>query len=62
MAVKPGKRAARRNERAERYRKRVPRQPEGMPMGKHLAGFKGSKTDVPCYCGGCSARAKSVAS
>jgi hypothetical protein len=36
----------------------MPRQPDGMPMGRHLAGFKGMKSDNPCSCGGCNARNK----
>lgn len=47
------RRAARRAERQERYRKRVPTQTKGMPQGEHLAGFKGTKTDEVCFCGGC---------
>lgn len=57
MAASKG-RAARRNARAEAYRKRVPRQPDGQPMGKHLAGFKGTKVDETCFCGGCNAKRK----
>jgi hypothetical protein len=49
----------RREARAERYRKRVAIQPDGMPSGKHLAGFKGTKVEGTCLCGGCNPKAKS---
>lgn len=48
----------RREDRKERHRKRVPAQPDGMPMGKHLAGFKGTKAEGICLCGGCNPKAK----
>jgi hypothetical protein len=39
-----------------------PIQPDGMPSGKHMAGFKGMKLadGVECNCGGCRWRAKNV--
>lgn len=55
---KKEKRAARRAERAENYRKRVPTQPTGMPQGEHLTGFKGTKVEGTCYCGGCNPAAR----
>lgn len=48
------RRASRRADRQEHYRKRVPNQPDGMPQGKHLAGFKGTKVEGTCLCGGCN--------
>jgi len=59
MPVKnKAKRAARRADKQERYRKRVPNQPNGMHQGKHLAGFKGTKVEGTCLCGGCNAKRK----
>lgn len=58
MPVKRGHKGSRRAERAETFRKRVPDQPDGMPRGKHLAGFKGTKVDGVCMCGGCHPNAK----
>jgi hypothetical protein len=37
---------------------RIPLQPPGMPQGKHLAGFKGTKVDGTCLCGGCHPNAQ----
>lgn len=51
-------RAARNYARQEAHRKRVPIQPDGMPSGKHLGGFKGMKSDEVCNCGGCNAKRK----
>ena len=55
-----GAKAARRAEKQERYRKRVPLQPDGQPQGKHLTGFKGMKAEggPTCLCGGCHPNAK----
>lgn len=50
--------ASRRFERQEAHRKRVPIQPDGMPSGKHLGGFKGMKVEGTCLCGGCNPKAK----
>lgn len=59
MAAKSkARKAARRQERADNFRKRVPTQPDGEPQGKHLTGFKGTKTNVACFCGGCNPAAK----
>ena len=59
MAAKSkGEQAARRHQRAENHRKRVPIQPDGMPSGKHLAGFKGTKVEGTCLCAGCHPKAK----
>jgi hypothetical protein len=40
---------------------RSPLQPAGMPQGKHLTGFKGTKADEECFCGGCHPNAKANA-
>ena len=37
---------------------RIPAQPDGMPQGRHLTGFKGSKVDEACFCGRCNPKAK----
>lgn len=37
---------------------RVAQQPDGMPRGKHLKGFKGTKVDAICFCGGCHPNAQ----
>ena len=34
-------------------KKTIPQQPDGMPQGRHLQGFKGSKIDAVCSCGRC---------
>jgi hypothetical protein len=38
---------------------RIPLQPDGMPQGKHLTGFKGSKVEGICLCGSCHPNKKS---
>lgn len=58
MPIRKPQRAKRKMEKAENYRKRVPRQPAGEPMGEHLTGFKGSKIDLECNCGGCHPNAR----
>lgn len=57
-AKKSVPREKRRLQRAENFRKRVPTQPDGMPQGKHLSGFKGMRVDGVCYCGGCNPAAR----
>ncbi len=52
------KKEARNFARQEAHRKRVPIQPDGMPSGKHLGGFKGMKIDEACNCAGCNPKAK----
>jgi len=37
---------------------RIPLQTAGQPSGKHLTGFKGSKSDEECFCGKCNPAAK----
>lgn len=54
---KKEKRATRRANRQESYRKRTPIQPDGQPSGKHLTGFKGTKVEGICLCGGCNPKA-----
>ena len=53
-----GARSARSAEKAARHRNRVPLQPDGQPQGKHMSGFKGMKSEIPCLCGGCHPNAK----
>lgn len=36
----------------------VPTQVDGQPQGKHLQGFKGTKVEGVCKCGGCHPNAK----
>ena len=42
----------------DRYGRGLPRQPDGMPQGRHLTGFKGSKVDAVCLCGKCNPAAR----
>ena len=51
-------RAVRSAERRAIKRKNVPTQPDGMPQGRHLSGFKGMKVDAVCLCGGCHPNAQ----
>lgn len=37
---------------------RVANQPDGMPQGRHLTGFKGTKVEGVCLCGGCHPKAQ----
>lgn len=37
---------------------RLPNMPPGEPQGKHMAGFKGMKTEGTCMCGGCHPNAQ----
>ena len=53
-------RAIRSAERVANKRRNVPQQPEGMPRGKHLSGFKGMKIDATCMCGRCNPNAKTT--
>jgi hypothetical protein len=39
-------------------KERVPLQPDGMPQGRHMAGFKGSKVEGLCLCGSCHPNAQ----
>lgn len=39
---------------------RIPLQPDGMPQGRHMTGFKGSKVEGTCLCGGCHPNAKAA--
>ena len=57
-AKKAAAKSARKFQRMENHRKRVPIQPDGMPSGKHLGGFKGMKVEGTCLCGGCNPKAK----
>lgn len=61
MAAKKGaKRAKRVAQKQENYRKREPLQVDGQPQGKHLTGFKGTKSNVECFCGGCHPNARAA--
>ena len=53
MPIKRGHKEGRRQTREEKHRKRTALQPDGMPQGRHLTGFKGMKSEDPCYCGRC---------
>lgn len=46
------------NQGTERKKNRIPQQGPGMPRGTHIMGFKGTKTDEKCNCGGCNPNAK----
>jgi len=39
-------------------KERIAQQPDGQPQGRHLAGFKGMKTDGICLCGNCHPNAQ----
>lgn len=57
-AKKGAKRAVRRAQKLDNYRKREPLQVDGQPQGKHLSGFKGTKVNAECFCGGCHPNAR----
>lgn len=61
-AQKKGARAARRADKLinKSQKNRIPLQPDGQPQGKHLSGFKGTKVDALCLCGGCHPNAKAA--
>lgn len=58
MPISKSQKQARKSIRVENYRKRVPTQPAGMPQGEHLTGFKGTKVEGICLCGGCHPNAR----
>lgn len=59
-AKNKARRAARRAEKliAKSQKNRMAAQPDGQPQGKHLSGFKGTKVDALCLCGGCHPHAR----
>lgn len=61
-AQKKGSRAVRRAEKLTNSAKknRVALQPDGMPQGRHITGFKGMKVDTVCFCGGCHPNAQAA--
>lgn len=61
-AKSSGRRAARRAQKLinKSQKNRIARQPDGMPQGRHLTGFKGTKVDVACFCGGCHPHAQAA--
>lgn len=61
-AQKKGARSARQAEKLTNSAKknRVALQPDGMPQGRHLTGFKGMKVEGVCLCGGCHPNAQAA--
>lgn len=59
-AKKSPARAARAAEKITKksQKNRMALQPDGQPQGKHLSGFKGTKVDATCLCGGCHPNAQ----
>jgi hypothetical protein len=53
MPISKGHKAKRAAQKQSKKGSRIPLQPDGMPQGRHLTGFKGTKTDAVCLCAGC---------